>query len=312
MNSKQQSRFNMYLTSEKYLANNAALTAFFPRYPEFHSALKDGIVQIRTYNEQQILDKSGIATGKGQLRSALIILTIDASRKTQAYAKMENNQLLLSETKLTESALKGSTDSELEALAQGVYDKVQMHLMDLGAYNLNAGTLTTLAKAIDDFRVAIPKPRIGTIDTRQCTQQMAKAFAATDEILANIDILMEMVRISQPDFYGGYRSARRIINSRSGSLLVKGFVTDAETGAGIKGVIVRFAPDGNGSTKAKADAGTPVVEKKTAVKGGFKIKTLPEGTYSVAMRKAGYMDHMATVAVTSGELAVLNVELTKN
>lgn len=302
----------MYLTSDEYLSNNSAMTAFFPRYPEFHSALKNGIVQIRTYNEQQIIDKSGIITGKGQLRRALIMLTVDVLRKIQTYAKMENNQLLLSETKLTDSALKGSTGSELESFSLSIYDKVQMYLMDLEPYELTVGTQATLLKAIDDFRVAILKPRIGTIDTKQCTRQMAKAFAETDEVLRNIDVLMKMVRISQPDFYKGYRWARRIINSRSELLLVKGLVTDAETGDGLKGVSVQFVLVGNELMDAKASTTTPVLEKKTVDKGGFKIKRLPEGTYSVTVRKAGYVDHVATVVVASGELAVLNVELAKN
>lgn len=52
--------------------------------------------------------------------------------------------------------------------------------------------------------------------------------------------------------------------------------------------------------------------KKTADKGGFNIKTLPAGKYNVTCRKAGYAEQSAEIAVSDGELSVLNLQLSKN
>jgi len=55
-----------------------------------------------------------------------------------------------------------------------------------------------------------------------------------------------------------------------------------------------------------------VLVKKTAGKGGFNIKSMPAGSYSVTCRKSGYAEQTATIAVTDGELSVLNMHLSKN
>lgn len=52
--------------------------------------------------------------------------------------------------------------------------------------------------------------------------------------------------------------------------------------------------------------------KKTADKGGYNIKTLPTGKYNVTCRKAGYAEQSAEIAVSDGELSVLNMQLSKN
>jgi len=304
MTSKQQSRLNMYLTTDEFLTTNDAIASLLPKYSGFHASFQDGIVQIRTSSEQQMFDKSGLSTGKSQFRSTLVTLTIDASRKMQAYSKMENNQLLMSETKFTESELKNSTDNELKTYAQGTYDRGQTNLTGLAPYGINAESQTALLKVINDFTVSIPQPRIGTIETKQSTEQISKTFAATDVALANIDTLVEIIRISQPEFYSGYKSARKIIETGTGTLSVQGLIIDASTGQGLKGVNVSFALSGANSTA--------VTDKITAEKGGFNIKTLPEGTYNVSMKKNGYTDQLSTLAVTNGELAVLNVEMQKS
>lgn len=313
MNSKQQSKYNMYLATDEFLTANNSITTLLPRYEEFYVTFKNGIIQIRSSNEQQSIDKSGIAGNKGKLRKLLVKLGADTSRKIQAYAKIENNQILLSESKFTESDFKYASDSDLEAFAQSTYDTAQTQLGNLATYGVTNETQTALSGALSDFRTAIPTPRNGTIGTKLSTEQIAKAFTTTDEALDNIDALVEIVRISQPEFYSGYKSARKIIDTGAGSLQVKGLITDSGTGEGLKGATVSFAlnNNGNGLLKAKATS-SESLKKRTADKGRFNIKSLPEGTYSATVSKNGYADVVTTIAVTNGELAELNVELVKN
>jgi len=313
MNSKQQSKYNMYLTADEFLSANDSITTTLPRYQEFRASFQNGISQIRSSNEQQSIDKSGIANKKSQLRKLLVKLGADTSRKIQSYAKIENNQILLSEAKFTESDFKSASDSDLETFAQSTYDTAQTQLGNLAQYGVTNETQNDLIRALTDFRAAMPTPRNGAIGTKLSTEQIAKAFTATDKALDNIDALVEIVRISQPEFYSGYKSARKIIDTAVGSLQVKGFVTDASTGEGLKGATVSFElnNNSNGLLKAKASS-SESVKKKTADKGGFNIKTLTEGTYSATVSKNGYADVVTTIAVTNGELAMLNVELVKN
>lgn len=119
MTLRQESKLSMYLAVKSFLASNTAITTPLPNYAAFSTAYLAGVVQVQTFSEQQMFDKSGIQVNKAQLRASVVSFAADASRKVQAYARFTNNQLLLSETKFTESDLKTASDNELRDNAQG-------------------------------------------------------------------------------------------------------------------------------------------------------------------------------------------------
>ena len=314
MNSKQSNKLNMYLAVEVVLTTFALVMAGFTKFAGFFTALQTEITQIRACDQEQMVDKTGIAVGKGQLKATVVTLIADLCRKLRAYATMENNQPLLSETDISESRIKRCPDNELLGFAQGICARGTEHLIALVPYGYTALNHAALEEAIASYQVSIPTPRIGTIDTRQSTLEMAQAFEETDEAIANIDILVEVLKLSKPEFYSTYKSARKIIDLGTGSLGVKGLITDSGTGEGLSNATVSFALEGseNGMRGLSGISGTPGIEKKSALKGGFNIKSLAQGVYSVTVKKYGYADQMTTLNVTSGELALLNVKMVKN
>src|SRR5690606_16275087 len=130
--------------------------------------------------------------------------------------------------------------------------------------------------------------------------------------LEKIDSAVELVKLTDPVFYDGYKSARKIVNQGSGKLAVKGLVTDAQSGEPVKGVTITFMNDGETTPAALAASAEPVIIKTTAAKGGFNIKSLPAGIYSVSFKKMGYAEQFATVNVNDGKLTTVELALHKN
>jgi hypothetical protein len=119
------------------------------------------------------------------------------------------------------------------------------------------------------------------------------------------------------NFYNEYRTTRKIIDTGTGSLALKGTATELQSGEPVQNATFTFQPATAGQLKAmnssatgKINGNSPIV-KKTAAKGIFNIKSMPEGTYTVTITKPGYKDQIATVSVVNGELANLDVELEK-
>ena len=312
MKSRQESKLSMFLAVKDYLTTNAAVVNPLPNYSGYSTSFFGEIEQIQNYGEAQRFDKSGLKVGKVQLINTLILLTADSSRKILAYARYANNQLLISETKYTESNLKNATDNELRDIAQGVYDRAQSHLTELAPYGITAETQITFLNTIHAYVLAIPKPRIGKTERKQITRQMADAFAAAEAILDNIDGTVDIVRLAQPNFYNGYKSVRKLITTGRSKLAVKGLVTDLLSGEPLKKAILTFAPDGNGLMAKPATPGSAPLVKITADKGGFNIKSLPSGSYRVSCSKLGYAAQTATLNVVDGELSQLKMELSKS
>lgn len=318
MTIRQESKLSMYLAVLDYLTANSSIVNPLPNYSGYFRTFQDSITQIQTYAEQQMFDKKGISLSKQQIRENLVALAADTSRRLTAYAKFANNQVLLAEIKFTDSALKRGADTLLRDYAQGLYDRAQSNLPALADYGITAATQTALQNEIASFVHSIPKPRLGITEKKQSTIQLATNFDVADDALNNIDTIIDIVKVAQANFYNGYKNARKIVLTGTNSLTLKGFVTDAATGEPIKGVTLNFCPEcaeptqkaaANGMSAAKEEI---ALTKKTAEKGGFNIKSLPEGVYRVTVKKNGYQEQVVTVTVNDGELGDLNVELLKN
>jgi hypothetical protein len=312
MTNKQESKYSMELALRDFLNQNATITATLPNFGTLFPTFTGNINQIQIIREQQETDKTGIAVNKDLLRADLVAKALDISRKTEAYAKMTNNAVLTREVHYSETDLKKAADTILKDRALLIYDKANANLAALATYGITAAILATLKSAIDLFNASIPKPRLGITEKKQATDQLDKLFKANDAILETFDTIVEVVRLTQPVFYAAYKNNRKVVETGTGSLSVKGLITDATTGAPLKGVSVSFSLDG-AAVKAKAATNAkPDLVKKTAEKGGFNIKTLTAGIYVVTIKKNGYADQVTTVAVSDGEMSELNVQLTKN
>jgi hypothetical protein len=224
---------------------------------------------------------------------------------------MNNIAILAKEVHYSESDLKKATGSNLRDNALIIHDKANENIAALTEYGVTARSLSSLKSAIDQFNAAVSSTRIGKTETKQVTGQLAKLFKDNDALLAKFDLLVEIVRLSHPEFYSAYKDSRKVIPRGSGSLALKALVTDAATGEGIKGVKVTFALQNGLSKAATATAKKPFV-KTTADNGIFKIKNLADGTYTATLIKTGYREEVVTVNVASGEMTVMDVKMEKS
>lgn len=315
MDSIQKSKLNMSMATRDYLLPNTTITTALPNFTANFTTLQSTITQIQAIAELQDFEKTGIADSKTQIKANLCSLSADHSRKMVAYATFTNNAVLLKEIKISESEMKRLADADLKNKAQELYDRAQTNLAALATYGIAAANQTSLQTAITAFNASIPKPRLGIDEKKQATQQLIVLFKTLDLTLENIDLAVDIVRLTQVNFYNGYKTARKIIITGTSTLSVKGLVTDAMTGEPVKGAIIEFSPAEAVMMMAKAErmVSSPViVSKKTAEKGGIQVKSLPAGTYQVTIKKVGYADVVTTVNVNDNEMSLLNVEISKN
>ena len=302
MNSKQESKLKMYLTVRIFLLSNPAITAKLPNFNEFLAALDAAILQIQTSNEQHHLTTKGVTDNKQQLRDGLVTLTADNSAKIQAYAKYTHDTVLLAETKFNISALKIVTALELVDIANGLHSRINAHLTDLSPYALTTASQTEFRTAIDAFAESIPQPRQSQLKGKESTLLEKQGFAAADTALADIDAVVEIVKLTEPLFYAGYKNARKIVEQGAGTLQVQGIITEAANGKPIPNATLTFCLSGQTDV---------AIEKETAAKGGFMIKSLPEGIYDITVKKVGFKTQTVTLTVRWDELCNVDVAMEK-
>jgi len=312
MTYRQENRLSMYLSFKDFHSAYTAITDPLPNYATNTALFVKTILEIQGIAEQQKTSKKGFTDVKNKNRELLVVTAADYARKLGVYAKFANNAVLAQQIRFSKSKIRNAPDTAVRDYAQIVYDRAQAHIIDLEAYGISVNSQTALLRAISDYNAVIGKPGANRTEGGQITRQLENLFKAADTALASMDAAVEIVRLTQPEFYISYKNARKIISTRASSLAVKGSVIDALSSKPIKGASLSFSVDsGNGLAKGAVKSTVSVV-KKSAEKGGFKIKSIPSGMYLLLVKKTGYADHMATVAIADGELMKLDIQLSKN
>lgn len=308
MTNIQESKNSMELGLRDFLNKNASIANNLPTFGILFLQYNSNLDQIQVLREQQEIDTSGISDKKDLLRSDLVTKAIDVSRKTETYAKMTNNSILAKEVHYSKTDLDKSSDLKLRDRVLIIHDKADANIADLAEYGVNPGMLIDLKNVIDLFNASIPAIRTGKTETKQVTRQLNRLLKANDEILAKFDLLVEVVRLTEPVFYSGYKDHRKVINTGAGSLALIAKATDAITGEVLKGAKFTFIPQNGGENKGDAKTGEPLV-KRTAKKGILHIKNMTEGPYLTVVVKTGYKQKELLVNKAAGDRINLNVQL---
>jgi hypothetical protein len=282
--------------------SNPAILAKLPNCNEFMAALDAAIAQIQSTSEQNHYSTKGVTDNKKQLRDNLTTLTVDNSAKMQAYGRYLHDTVLLAETKFTRSALRKIPALELVDISNGLYNRIQSNIEKVTSYNLTVDSQTNYRLTIDAFTESIPQPRQSQLKSKENTLLETQAFASADDALSNIDTLVEIVKLTEPTFYAAYKNARKIVEQGTGSLQVRGTIVEASTLKPIPLATIIFRLNGQSVVMLK---------KETAAKGGFMIKSLPEGIYDVTITKVGFKPKTIAIAVRWDELINLSLELDK-
>ena len=298
---------SMFVTVITYSGEYKEITVTIPNFSENETKLKNTVERLDSYSTEQQGSDKWINEIKLAQENELIVTTVDYARKLSAYGRFTNNIELQAEMKINSSRMNQSANSIKRDLAKLVYDRAQAHIAQLGSYGITAETQQPLLKLINSYSESITIPNVARAHKEQDKQLKALLFKDAYNALANMDAGAEIVRLKEPAFYNGYRTARKVINRGKGSLALKVTITDAATGEAVKGATITITA--NEKLGDMATAQTAVLVKRSAAKGGVYLKSLAEGEYTVTISKNGYVEHSVMVNITSGERSSLKVAL---
>jgi hypothetical protein len=296
------------MSATDYLESRSEITGNLPEFLKNFNEFKARTADINRISEKQNFDKTGLAKEKKQLQNLLIIMVKENSLKLNAYAKLTNNTGLANEVKFTKSKLSKAADTILKDFAQMVYDKAEQNLSNLGAYGITQETQSVLQNAINAYAISIARPRLGQQEKSDATKELAESFKIAESLLEKIDAAINVTVTSNPQFHSGYFGVRKVVVTGTGTLILKGSATE-NNGIPLKGARFTFVPDGG--MKMGGNGETAEIVKKTAKKGNFYVKNMPEGIYTVIVTKTGYKEETVSVSVAPGEMATVNVEMEK-
>jgi hypothetical protein len=302
MTNTQKQKLRMYVALLAFLKSNPDVLAKLPNANEYIAQLEAIIASIQADDLLQKQDISEKTRKKNQLQKDLIGAIVDISEKIQAYASFVKNDELLRAVKYTESDLKRLLDIELLQTAKKLSLSVDENLSALTPYALTAETQVVYNKQITSFADYLPDLHQQRMDRKDSTERLIKEFATADEVIDNIDLLTKIVSKTEPKFYSNYLTTRKV-DYAYGTVEFVGYVLDAQTGNGIPNALVTVTPK---------EEGDEPIAKNTAAKGGFQIKTIGMGIYTVTVTKLGYATQTIEIIITGDKPYNLTVKLVKS
>jgi len=301
MTTLQIQKLRMYIALRILLRANPAILAKLPNANELLTALDNAIAEIQA---NDLLKKKTANEIKEIINASRASLTRDilsTSRKIQAYADYKKDIAMLKDTKYTDTSLSGLSDVELVQVAKSLYEIVNQYMNELLPYELNPQTQQTLMNDATQYETSSPQLDAKNREQKNITAAIVENYKTADGIVASLDKQVEIVHDTEPAFYKEYRTTRKVDVPRDVVQLVAK-ITDAQTGAGIPNATVTFT-----QTDATAD---PIV-KPSADKGGFQIKTIAPGIYTVTVVKLGYLTQTLSITLPGDEPYSLDVKMVK-
>jgi hypothetical protein len=290
MNSRQESKLNMFRATQKHCVENASIVASIPAFQAAVNSFNNNISSIIAAVQQEDLITKGITIDKAEARKKLCQLCADMAAPISAYAAANQNNKLLSEVNLSYTDLFKSKDDQLAPRCQNIHNAAQANLAALEDYGISQQTVDTLQIGIDNYQAKVPDPRNVSAQKSTISDNLIKLIDECDTILkTQMDKTIIALKTTQPDFVNTYKSNRVIIDPSKTTTTLKGIIMSAADKSVIKGATILIV-----------EANTKVTTNDL---GEYEIKPIPSGTYSLNVTAPKHKEKVLTdILVKKGQI----------
>ena len=300
MNAKDEAKFTMFRSIEQHLDTHSSIVAGIPALLTAFNAFKSVIAAIANTEQLTTINLSGIAVDKSNAKLALAQIAADVAGLLGAYAAAISNPTLEAEVNYPVSRLKRTRDEQLVPVCQIIHDRAVEHQTALVDYGIKAPTIAALQTAINDYAAKTPNPRAALGNRKTQNAQRTELLRRGDAILKKqIDKLVQTLRTTEPEVHATYFNLREIPDAPSTVTQLKGTITDASTGAPLKGATITIV-----------ELGKTAVSTST---GKYHFKPVPHGNYTIKTAKEGYEPfEQDEIEVKLGDIRHLDMSLVSN
>ncbi len=247
---------------------------------------------------RQGINRKGVSADKKMKQDELVMRTTHYCDVLRLYARLGNNEVMLSEADFSKSDIEDMKDVSLLSFARFIRTRIHsiLDILKNGGYPFMDPVL--FDEAIEAFEASLVKPRLEIAGRSVITREISELFRKAYRELKTMDALAAAFRVEKSGFFAGYRSARKIVHPNRRKASVRGKALEAATGRPLSGVTFTFTLADEGISPARK---WKVLVKKSSREGGFMVWRLNEGRYLVRVSRPGFKEQSLTADVRDGE-----------
>ena len=211
MDSYQSNKYSMYIATVELLRDNAARGAGIQAFATTFAKLDALVTQIMEKDKERMGKTSGKVAAKDGAEDLLTVSTILIAAGLSALGQTTGNAELKQRAHLTESAFRTARSTEQINIANLVYDLAKANEEALAPFGITPAMTEELKSRIAAFDAAMKDVASGTAERVGARTALAEMFNKADELLREeLDPVMHIFRLTDPDLYNDYRAARVI------------------------------------------------------------------------------------------------------
>ncbi len=213
MDKRLNNRFNMYKVVRDWLNVNREALGTLPGLSESIDEFVNVLTEVASLDVTKAKGLSAAADAKNTSRELLERRVMDTVRMLKAYAVFSDNSIAADELDMSASSLKRLAELALLSRSQRVIQLAETHGEAAAPYGLDAAVLDALKQAHQQFDQNQTAVRSAIVNRKDAGEQLEARMDEADDLLkGKLDVLMEVVAITQPELYNQYRGTRLIVD----------------------------------------------------------------------------------------------------
>ena len=157
---------------------------------------------------------------KIDLRSGVIVGSLQLCAALKAYANATNDKVLLAKVDYVKSDFTQVADSVVFDIATLLLFLASPLLPLLEKYFVDVQIISEFNAELNRFHDSLPQKRVATAGTKVATENIGQVFDTLTNLLNDeIDVLIDLFKEREPRFFMEYTNARIIVNYGEGASL---------------------------------------------------------------------------------------------
>jgi hypothetical protein len=278
---------------------NAAKIAAIQDLQDGKIQLDTDILDLRKNKAVQDRDTKGVTGNKDALFNSVAGQSKKISGALVNLGRKTNNDDLIQQFDVSQSHLDGLSGSDLVTYTGEVVAAANANITPLGTGGLTQAMVDQLEADAAELHLKLTSPELEKEKKVVAGQNIDKIFSERTRPLMEQTLKPLMLlnfETQDEDFYGHFVEAAKRNETGVRHLDMFGYVNDSATSLKVNGATIKIFQDG-----------ALILTVRSGSKGNYRIKHLPEGTYSAEVSRPGY------VTATFNNLVIISGNsLTKN
>jgi hypothetical protein len=201
----------MYTATLELLKDNAGKTAMTPAFAASFARLDSLVTQVLDKDKERMGKTPGKVAAKDEAEDALVTATMIVASAVAAFARSKGDIQLKEKAHVFEGYLRHARSNEQINIAKLTYDLAKNNEEGLAAFAITPTMLENLKSKIAAYDAALKDVASGVAERMGARTAVSELFIQVDEVLKEeIDPMMQIFRVTDPEFYNQYRAVRVI------------------------------------------------------------------------------------------------------